>query len=56
MLAYRKPSSADAVVDVADLHSELQVKPAHRLHGLASSILTVVTVSVVDAMVVFFGK
>ena len=52
-------------MDVADLHSELQGKPAHFLDTLvavASSasrgILTVVTVSVVDlgAMVVFFGK
>jgi hypothetical protein len=53
------------VVDVADLHSELQDKPAHFLDTLiavASSacpdILTVVTVSVVDlgAKVVFFEK
>ena len=53
------------VVNVADLHSELQDKPAHFLDTLVavassawSGILTVVTVSVVDlgAMVVFFGK
>ena len=52
-------------MDVADLHSELQVKPAYFLDTLVAvtssawpSILTVVTVSVVDlgAMVVFFGK
>jgi len=52
-------------VDVADLHSELQDKPAHFLDTLVavassawSGILTVVTVSVVDlgAKVVFFGK
>ena len=53
------------VVNVADLHSELQDKPAHLLDTLVAvaspawpSILTVVIVIVVDlgAMVVFFGK
>ena len=52
-------------MNVADLHSELQDKPAHSLDTLVAvassawpSILTVVTVSVVDlgAMVVFFWK
>ena len=52
-------------MNVADLHSELQDKPAHSSDTLVAvaspawpSILTVVTVIVVDlgAMVVFFGK